>query len=72
MDRRRASVLERVRDRDLGLDPLQPEALEGKPTPEGRQRADRVNSGADVVQESGKGQLSRPRPSADMLAASPD
>ncbi len=54
-----------MRERSLGLDPLDAVLLERHRSQERRADAERVNRGADVVTEAREGQLGGPRAAAD-------
>ncbi len=57
MQRRGASVIERVRERDVRMDPAQPVVLERKLSKERRARAERMDRRAHVVVEAGECEL---------------
>ena len=58
---------QRVREGCLGLDPLEPVAGQVERPEEGRRHAQRVNRGADVVDEAWERQLRGPGPAADLV-----
>jgi hypothetical protein len=59
----RRAVVERVRERDLGLHQLQPVPVERKLAQERRGERMRVDGRADVMDEAREGELGRARPS---------
>ena len=64
LEHRHPTVVERVRERGIGMDPAQPVLLERKRTQRGRTDAERVNRGADVVDETRARQRRRAHPAA--------
>ena len=64
-DERRRPVVERVSDGDRRLDPLQAVLSQGQLGEDGGRSAQRMDRGADVVQEAGEGQCRGSRASAD-------
>jgi hypothetical protein len=61
----RGAVVERVCELNGGLDPAKAVAVERELGEEWRARAEGVDGAADVVDEAGEGQLSRPAPASD-------
>ena len=65
LQHRRLPAVERVGERDVRVDPLQTVLFQRQRAEEGRGVAQRVNRGAEVVDEAGKRDLCRPRAPAD-------